>query len=427
MVRIRFYLQRSAIATAFLSAIAIFGNVPSGILPFKTAAIAQTPDISTLESQVLAEMNRVRTNPQGYANWLAQTKQYYQGRILLLPNQDALPTQEGVGAVDEAIAVLQNMSPLPPLTLSPGMSLGAQDHVNDLGSKGNLGHYGTDGSQFSDRLSRYGESQGALAENLTYGVTSAEAIVMQMIVDDGITGRYHRNNILSDAFSFAGIACGEHQRYQQMCAIAYSQEFRDRLAANPETPEVAVQPLPVANPPVQITPPNPEITVVEPSETLPETQIEELPTENLPENTVELPETLPIVLPPETQIDEPLPENTTAVNPPPATPLEILNEQGILEDGDGVYEQDGSLYDVHQFNGKAGQVLTILVKSSEFDTFLAVFDDNDLIIDQNDDLSDTDTNSSVQITLPRDGTYRIFINGYDAGDRGRYQITVTES
>jgi hypothetical protein len=141
------------------------------------------------------------------------------------------------------------------------------------------------------------------------------------------------------------------------------------------------------------------------------------------------PSVIPVIEPVETEaVSSPVETNNPiAVNPEPLTPREILLEQGMLEDGDQVYEQDGSLYDVHQFSGEAGQVITITVESDEFDTFLAVFDEDDLIIAQNDDISDENTNSSVQITLPHSGAYRIFVNGYDESDLGRYTIQVVEA
>lgn len=423
MARIKINVRHSIAILA--SATLFWGGLPGGLTAFSPGAIAQTANfqLSPLEREVLAEMNRARTNPQGYADWLETMKQYYQGRILKLPNQEAIPTQEGLQAVNEAIQVLRNSSPLPPLTLSQGMSLGARDHVNDLGSQGNIGHYGSDGSQFLDRISRYGESEGAVGENLTYGVTTAEAIVMQLIVDDGVVGRYHRENILFEGFSATGVACGEHQRYEQMCAIAYSGDFRDRIANNPPSslnPTRIENPAPPENVAIQELPPvAPDIVEVQsPAEP--------------PPSAIPVIDPAASEIPPSTVIDptpiavEP-PPDPVAVNPEPPTPREILQEQGILEDGDLVYEQDGSLYDVHQFTGQAGQILTISVESSEFDTFLAVFDENDRIIDQNDDLSDNNTNSAVEITLPQDGTYRIFINGYDASDRGRYRIQVLES
>ncbi|MBD2580657.1 PPC domain-containing protein [Oscillatoria sp. FACHB-1406] len=102
----------------------------------------------------------------------------------------------------------------------------------------------------------------------------------------------------------------------------------------------------------------------------------------------------------------------------------ILQVQGALEEGDNVLDEDKSLYDVHNFQGRAGQSVTISVDSTDFDTYVLIADDNGKVLEENDDLSEDNSNSRLTLTLPRDGTYHIIVNGYESKDRGRYNLTV---
>lgn len=119
---------------------------------------------------------------------------------------------------------------------------------------------------------------------------------------------------------------------------------------------------------------------------------------------------------------------TVATNSP--NPIQsitvILQEQGFLEEGDEIMPSDDSLYDFYTLEGNAGQSLVVMLESQEFDTFLAVIDEDNNIIEQNDDINESDTNSTLTVTLPKDGRYYIIVNSYDAQGRGSYTLRVEE-
>ena len=197
-------------------------SVPAERLPGKLAMQGNTSYLSALEQGIITEMNRARTNPNAYSAKLVQLKQYFDGEIIRRPGEVGIITQEGVSAVNEAINFLRSASPVSELSPSRGMSLGARDHVSDQGPKGALGHTGSDGSQPWDRVSRYGEWQISVGENISYGPNTAERVVMQLIIDDGVADRGHRTNIFQSDFAVAGVACGDHAKYRIMCAITYA-------------------------------------------------------------------------------------------------------------------------------------------------------------------------------------------------------------
>lgn len=181
------------------------------------AEVARADDIP---DGVLAALNRVRTDPVGFAGMLQQYRARMQGKRFLKPGTTNvwIVTQEGTAAVDEAIAVLRATPPLPALSVNPGLALAAFDQVVWQGPRGEVGHRGEGGSSPSDRLIRHGLRPRMSGEDIDYGAEGLQAVI-DLIVDDGVASRGHRHNILNPDFRQVGIAIGPHRQYGTMCVI----------------------------------------------------------------------------------------------------------------------------------------------------------------------------------------------------------------
>lgn len=100
---------------------------------------------------------------------------------------------------------------------------------------------------------------------------------------------------------------------------------------------------------------------------------------------------------------------------------------GELQSGDRTLESDGSLYDICEFEGRAGQSISITLESSDFDTVLAVIDPEGNLVASNDDRNENTTNSELTVTLPMDGTYQLVVNAYDDSGSGWYTLSATST
>jgi tetratricopeptide (TPR) repeat protein len=85
--------------------------------------------------------------------------------------------------------------------------------------------------------------------------------------------------------------------------------------------------------------------------------------------------------------------------------------------------EDGTYYESHNFEGSAGEIITIDLMSEDFDTYLLLRSPSGEVIAENDDGSSENTNSRIVVTLPESGTYTLMANSYEAGAMGAYRLS----
>ncbi|MEG4278377.1 pre-peptidase C-terminal domain-containing protein [Microcoleus sp. MON1_C1] len=108
----------------------------------------------------------------------------------------------------------------------------------------------------------------------------------------------------------------------------------------------------------------------------------------------------------------------------------ILEQNGELTPAkSSVLPSDSSLYDEYTFEGTQGQKVVVTVESTEFDTYLAIFNSQGELLAENDDATQQNSNSELTVTLSANGRYRVIVNAYDPPPKGRgkYSLTVRET
>jgi CHAT domain-containing protein len=108
---------------------------------------------------------------------------------------------------------------------------------------------------------------------------------------------------------------------------------------------------------------------------------------------------------------------------PRSVPVDAFTIEGELRQTSERLEVDDSYYQVHPFEGIAGQEITIDLVSLEFDTYLHLIDPMGRKVAENNDGGEMN-NARIIITLSTTGTYQILVNTYEANQVGHYRLSL---
>ncbi|PZO57815.1 MAG: hypothetical protein DCF15_06240 [Phormidesmis priestleyi] len=224
----------SAFLSTYLSPIAAQAQTLAQSNQSSNQSANQPVNWATIEQNIITEHNRIRQNPQSYIPILEAylARMNAQGNIPNGCGQNCtLTTNEGKPAVEEAIRFLRNQPAVGALTLSDNVARAAKAHAQDQ-QGGEVGHTSSDGSSLSQRLTRFGVQPLSAGENIDYGSTTAQGVIISLIVDDGVPSRGHRTNLFSPNWTIAGAGCGSHAVYRTVCVIDYAKGSQATAANN---------------------------------------------------------------------------------------------------------------------------------------------------------------------------------------------------
>lgn len=96
--------------------------------------------------------------------------------------------------------------------------------------------------------------------------------------------------------------------------------------------------------------------------------------------------------------------------------------QASLKNGDRTLPNN-SYFHIYAFEGKAGQQISIEMNSKQIDSHLyLLLPTKQRLIADNDDISPTDFNARLTVTLPENGIYYLLANTFEAGESGSYSL-----
>lgn len=179
-------------------------------------------NLDEFESALVEEINKIRSDPKSYVPLLERFRARFSGNAIMLDGNIRVMSREGTAVVDEAVAYLRTVAPAGVLAAADCLNASAEDLHEDQKKTGALGHKGSDGSGPGERIRKHCSVRGRTGESLSYGTYAGEtpqAVVMQLVVDDGVRDRIHRIRMFDPSFMFIGVSCGAHPRLGFMCVI----------------------------------------------------------------------------------------------------------------------------------------------------------------------------------------------------------------
>ena len=182
-----------------------------------------------MERDLVREINDLRRSPSSYAEKLVKNKQYFKdGKIWKHPDAEAgIKTEEGPAAYDEAILFLRTKAePQETLTPSKGLNKVASEFLaafqKDVEAKVDIGEV----------VKKYGDFTGNFRRLAQFGSSTAEQVVVNLVVCDGDKTRGHRDALLAPNLKRVGVAYGKHDVYKVCSVIVACTTFENSVDAD---------------------------------------------------------------------------------------------------------------------------------------------------------------------------------------------------
>ena len=175
---------------------------------------------SHIKREVISESNRIRTNPKAYIPILEEYLQNFDGNLLKFPGKnELLETEEGPRAYKEAIEFLKNQKPINIIEFDEEASKVAEEYAKFLSNSKE--EQIEDETQIEQRVEKYIDYDYAISESIDFGGSSGVEVIVNLLVDDGVKDRIHRENLFSNKFEYYGVAVFEHKEYDFCTVIDY--------------------------------------------------------------------------------------------------------------------------------------------------------------------------------------------------------------
>lgn len=178
---------------------------------------------------VYSEINKLRTNPAKYADTLKKYLDWFEGKILKIPDRpQGVKTQEGKAAFQEAIEWLKTQKPVDPITPSAMLTQIAEDYrdqilVTDMDKIGDI--------EIEPLIEKRGSYEGSFSRAIEFGGQSHQEVIVNLIVSDGDKSRQQRPALMGDSLKRCGCAVGTHKLFGNITVITAATKMANKNGA----------------------------------------------------------------------------------------------------------------------------------------------------------------------------------------------------
>ncbi|MCB0478248.1 MAG: CAP domain-containing protein [Crocinitomicaceae bacterium] len=103
---------------------------------------------------------------------------------------------------------LKKIKDLPVLEPAQDLTTMAKEHARTSGKTGHVGHRG-----YNQRSDKYCKDYSHYSENCDYGVDDPLEVVIDLLIDEGVSSKGHRKNILDPKVNTIGVGYAPHKTY----------------------------------------------------------------------------------------------------------------------------------------------------------------------------------------------------------------------
>lgn len=121
--------------------------------------------------------------------------------------------------VNSLFTTLKKQKKMKPMYPAEDLFNVAKNHAEESGKKGSVGH-----QNVTTRFKKYAPNYKNTSENCDYGNNKAIDIVMSLLIDEGVSDKGHRENILDKNTNYIGVAIREHKKYDWNCVMDFGEK-----------------------------------------------------------------------------------------------------------------------------------------------------------------------------------------------------------